>query len=71
MSITSNVLLVSGATVMRTGGTILTSDGQFHSDTSALILVNNVIGAVNYVTAARPPLLNFMIADIVQRPQRT
>jgi site-specific recombinase XerD len=26
-------------------------------------MVNNVIGVVNYVIAARPPLLNFMIAD--------
>jgi len=25
---------------------------------------NNVIGVVNYVIAARPSLLNFMIADI-------
>jgi hypothetical protein len=27
-------------------------------------MVNNVIGVVNYVIAARPSLLNFMIADI-------
>jgi len=27
-------------------------------------MVNNVIGMVNYVIAARPSLLNFMIADI-------
>jgi hypothetical protein len=26
-------------------------------------MVNNVIGVVNYVIAARPSLLNFMIAD--------
>ena len=26
-------------------------------------MVNNVIGMVNYVIAARPSLLNFMIAD--------
>ena len=29
-------------------------------------MVNNVIGVVNYVIAARPSLLNFMIADIRQ-----
>jgi hypothetical protein len=28
-------------------------------------MVNNVIGVVNYVIAARPSLLNFMIADRV------
>jgi hypothetical protein len=28
-------------------------------------MVNNVIGVVNYVIAARPSLLNFMIADMV------
>ena len=27
-------------------------------------MVNNVIGVVNYVIAARPSLLNFVIADI-------
>jgi len=27
-------------------------------------MVNNVIGVVNYVIAARPSLLNFMIADM-------
>ncbi len=26
-------------------------------------MVNNVIGVVNYMTAARPSLLNFVIAD--------
>jgi hypothetical protein len=26
-------------------------------------MVNNVIGVVNYVIAARPSLLNFVIAD--------
>jgi hypothetical protein len=30
-------------------------------------MVNNVIGVVNYVIAARPSLLNFMIADIQRR----
>jgi hypothetical protein len=30
-------------------------------------MVNNVIGMVNYVIAARPSLLNFMIADISAR----
>jgi hypothetical protein len=29
-------------------------------------MVNNVIGVVNYVIAARPSLLNFMIADNVR-----
>jgi len=29
-----------------------------------MTMVNNVIGVVNYVIAARPSLLNFMIADI-------
>ncbi len=28
-------------------------------------MVNNVIEVVNYVIAARPSLLNFVIADIV------
>jgi hypothetical protein len=30
-------------------------------------MINNVIGVVNYVIAARPSLLNFVIADIVRR----
>jgi hypothetical protein len=30
-------------------------------------VVNNVIGVVNYVTAARPTRLNFVIADSQQR----
>ena len=38
-------------------------DDQVHPDTHALTMVNNVIGVVNYVIAARPSLLNFMIAD--------
>jgi hypothetical protein len=29
-------------------------------------MVNNVIGVVNYVIAARPALLNFMIADSLE-----
>jgi hypothetical protein len=29
-------------------------------------MVNNVIGVVNYVIAARPSLLNFMIADTME-----
>jgi hypothetical protein len=37
--------------------------------------VNNVIGVINYVIAARPSLLNFMTADICtadcSRRQRT
>jgi len=35
-------------------------------------MVNNVIGVVNYVIAARPALLNFMIADrcIIVAPDR-
>jgi hypothetical protein len=32
-------------------------------DTHALTMVNNVIAVVNYVIAAHPSLLNFMIAD--------
>jgi hypothetical protein len=44
---------------------ILTPDDQVHPDTHALTMVNNVIGVVNYVIAARPSLLNFMIADRV------
>jgi hypothetical protein len=28
-----------------------------------MTMVNNVIGVINYVIAARPSLLNFMIAD--------
>jgi hypothetical protein len=33
-------------------------------------MVNNVIGVVNYVIAARPSLRNFMIADIPAHPAR-
>jgi hypothetical protein len=32
-------------------------------------MVNNVIGVVNYVIAARPSLLNFVIADTSQAPR--
>ena len=38
-------------------------DDQVHPDTHVLTMVNNVIGVVNYVIAARPSLLNFVIAD--------
>ena len=38
-------------------------DDQVHPDTHVLTMVNNVIGVVNYVIAARSSLLNFMIAD--------
>ena len=31
-------------------------------------MVNNVIGVVNYVIAARPSLLNFVIADTPMTP---
>jgi hypothetical protein len=41
----------------------LLPDDQVHPDTHVLTMVNNVIGVVNYVIAARPSLLNFMIAD--------
>ena len=40
-------------------------DDQVHPDTHVLTVVNNVIGVVNYVIAARPSLLNFVIADKV------
>ena len=33
-------------------------------------MVNNVIGVVNYVIAARPSLLNFMIADKRSYPRQ-
>jgi hypothetical protein len=52
---------------------ILTSDDQVHPDTHVLTMVNNVIEVVNYVIAARPSLLNFMIADscaALRRPNR-
>ena len=42
---------------------ILNPDDQVHPDTHVLTMVNNVIGVVNYVIAAHPSLLNFMIAD--------
>jgi hypothetical protein len=42
----------------------LLPDDQVHPDTHVLTMVNNVIGVVNYVIAARPSPLNFMIADI-------
>ena len=32
-----------------------------------MTMVNNVIGVINYVIAARPSLRNFMIADIKDR----
>jgi hypothetical protein len=32
-------------------------------------MVNNVIRVVNYVIAARPSLLNFMIADMASAPK--
>jgi len=41
----------------------LLPDDQVHPDTHVLTMVNNVIGVVNYVIAARSSLLNFMIAD--------
>jgi hypothetical protein len=34
-------------------------------------MVNNVIGVVNYVIAANPSLLNFMIADTVSDLDRS
>jgi len=43
----------------------LLPDDQVHPDTHVLTMVNNVIGVVNYVIAARPSLLNFVIADIM------
>jgi len=55
--------LPSEPPVTRTRGIILTPDDQVHPDTHALTMVNNVIGVVNYVIAARPSLRNFMIAD--------
>ena len=42
-------------------------DDQVHPDTHVLTVVNNVIGVVNYVIAARPSLLNFVIADTQNR----
>ena len=36
---------------------------QVHPDTHALTIINNVIEVVNYMIAAAPSLLNFMIAD--------
>jgi len=41
----------------------LLPDDQVHPDTHVLTMVNNVIGVVNYVIAARPSLRNFVIAD--------
>jgi hypothetical protein len=41
----------------------LLPDDQVHPDTHVLTVVNNVIGVLNYVIAARPSLLNFVIAD--------
>jgi hypothetical protein len=42
----------------------LLPDDQVHPDTHALTMVNNVIEVVNYMIAARPSLLNYVIADI-------
>jgi len=41
----------------------LLPDDQVHPDTHVMTKVNNVIGVINYVIAARPSLLNYMIAD--------
>lgn len=38
--------------------------------THAMTMVNNVIGVINNVIAARPSLLNFMIADSTQQAAR-
>ena len=43
-------------------------DDQVHPDTHVLTMVNNVIGVVNYVIAARPSMPNFVIADIHRPP---
>jgi hypothetical protein len=45
----------------------LLPDDQVHPDTHVLTMVNNVIGVVNYVIAARPSLRNFVIADTISR----
>ena len=37
-------------------------------DTHAMTMVNNVIEVLNYVIAAHPLLLNFVIADTAARP---
>lgn len=42
---------------------ILASDDQAQLDTHVMTAVNNVIGVVSYVIAARPSPLNFVIAD--------
>jgi hypothetical protein len=63
ISITSNVLLAIGPPSLRRGNDPSTPDDQVHPDTHVLTMVNNVIGVVNYVIAARPSLLNFVIAD--------
>ncbi len=42
-------------------------DDQVHPDTHVLTMVNNVTGVINYVIAARPSLLNFVIADTRRR----
>jgi hypothetical protein len=47
----------------------LLPDDQVHPDTHVLTMVNNVIGVVNYVIAARPSLLNFVIADSRIQPR--
>jgi hypothetical protein len=46
----------------------LPPDDQVHRDTHVLTMVNNVIAVVNYVIAAAPSPLNFVIADIHHRP---
>jgi hypothetical protein len=46
-----------------TRGIILAPDDQVHPDTHVLTMVNNLIGVVNYVIAARASLLNFVITD--------
>ena len=45
-------------------------DDQVHPDTHVLTMVNNVIEVVNYVIAARPSLLNSVIADTGIVPPR-
>jgi len=48
------------------------ADNQVHPDTHVLAMVNNVIGVVNYVIAACPSLLNFVLAKrrLPEHPDR-
>jgi hypothetical protein len=61
--VTSNLLLAIAPRLNDEGNHPDFPTTRSTPDTHALTMVNNVIEVINYVIAARPSLLNFMIAD--------